>query len=219
MVVVESAVGEQLTDFEQRLVFRWHDLKGVSGKHWSSIGHLSLLSGFDLGNLHLRPTQAKFAFKRIRPHTGGMGKSEIVNGLPWFSTKQEREIFTKLGFCSVYAVGPDGGRPLRIGVSANLQSSLKTMQLGCWKELQVHHIIWVDGELLANRIAGDVCGVFDKGNRRLAGSWFDVTAEFAVQAMRLSTDKSRIRFLSHGEMLEQVRSVRKRKIEEAIARA
>jgi hypothetical protein len=67
-------------------------------------------------------------------------------------------------------LGLMAGRPLRIGVSANLQSSLKTMQLGCWKELQVHHIIWVDGELLANRIAGDVCDVFDKGKRRLAGS-------------------------------------------------
>jgi hypothetical protein len=148
-----------------------------------------------------------------------MGKSEIVSGLPWFSTKPEREIFSKLGFCSVYAAGPNGGRPLRIGVSANLQSSLKTMQLGCWKELQVHHIIWVDGELLANRIASDVCDVFDKGNRRLVGSWFDVTAEFAVQAMRLATDRSGIRFLSHGEMLDHVRSVRKRKIEVAIARA
>ncbi|WP_315729872.1 hypothetical protein [Bradyrhizobium sp. SZCCHNRI2010] len=148
-----------------------------------------------------------------------MGKSEIVNGLPWFATKPEREIFAKLGLCSVYAVGPDGGRPLRIGVSGNLQNTLKTMQLGCWKELQVHHIVWVDGELLANRVASEVCEIFDKAKRRLAGSWFDVTAEFAVQATRLAMDKSQIRSLSHGEMLDHVRSVRKQKIEEAIRRA
>lgn len=90
------------------------------------------------------------------------------------------------------------------------------MQLGCWKELEVHHIVWLDGELLANRMAGEVCELLDKSTRRLAGSWSDVTAEFAIQAIDLASHKLTIPTFSHRGMLEKIRAIRRAETDAAI---
>ncbi|SHH04551.1 hypothetical protein [Bradyrhizobium erythrophlei] len=140
----------------------------------------------------------------------------MVCGLPWLSSKPEKTIFAELQFDAVYAVGPSGGRPLRLACSHEPFRRIKVIQLGYWNELQLHHIVWTAGELFANRIFSEVAGFFDKAKRRLTGDWFDVTPDFAVQAIRLASDKSGVPILSHGEMLEKVRAVRKKKIEDAI---
>ena len=148
-----------------------------------------------------------------------MAKSEFVCGLPWLSTKQERAIFSGLQYACVYAGCPLGGRPLRVGWSKQLQDRMKDLQLGCWKELQIHDVVWTLGDVLAPRIFNDTVTLFDKASRRLTGDWFDVTPEFAAQAIRLASDKLGISTFTHGEMLEQVSNIRKSKIEAAIRRA
>src|SRR5205823_4876474 len=105
----------------------------------------------------------------------GMQKTEIVAGLPWLHTKPERAIFLELGFACVYAVGPTGGRPLRISWAKQLGEKLKELQPGCWKELQVHDVAWTVGDMLAVRLLNETTGMLDKAKRRLAGDWFDVT--------------------------------------------
>lgn len=145
-----------------------------------------------------------------------MQETEIVCGLPWLHSKPERAIFSELGFACVYAVGPSGGRPLRIGWSKQLKDRMSDLQLGCWKQLQIHDITWTSGDMLAIRLFNEVAGLFDKANRRLTGDWFDVTPEFAQQAIRIATGKTNIPTFSHVEMLDKVRSVRKKRIEAAI---
>jgi hypothetical protein len=145
-----------------------------------------------------------------------MAKSEFVSGLPWLSSKPERAIFSELEFACVYAVGPVGGRPLRIGWARQLKDRMHDLQLGCWKELQIHHIVWTAGDLLATRVHGEATALLDKARRRLTGDWFDVTPEYATQAIRLATDKLTIPTFSHGEMLEKIRTVRRAKIEAAV---
>ncbi|MHC2552414.1 hypothetical protein ACVJ6Q_003709 [Bradyrhizobium elkanii] len=148
-----------------------------------------------------------------------MQKSEMVFGLPWLSSKPERAIFDELQHACVYAVGPTGGRPLRIGWARQLKDRMQALQLGSWKELQIHHIAWVPGDMLAIRLFNEATATLDKAKRRLANDWFDITPEFAQQVIRLATDKSGIQTLTHGEMLQKVRNIRKSRIEDVIKRA
>lgn len=148
-----------------------------------------------------------------------MQKTEIVCGLPWLHTKPERAIFSELGFACVYAVGPSGGRPLRIGWSKQLKDRMKELQLGCWKDLQIHDIVWTAGDMLAIRIFNEATATLDKAKRRLTGDWFDVTPDLAQQVIRLATDKTNIPTFSHAQMLDKVRDVRKKRIEAAVRQA
>lgn len=148
-----------------------------------------------------------------------MQKSEFVCGLPWLSSKPERAIFSDLEFACVYAVGPTGGRPVKIGWARQLKDRMQAIQLGSWKELQVHDIVWTAGDMLAIRLYNETTALFDKANRRLCGDWFDVTADFASQALRIAAEKSGVPTFSHGEMLERVRAIRQAKIDAAIKAA
>jgi hypothetical protein len=148
-----------------------------------------------------------------------MQKNEIVNGFPWLQSKPERSIFKELGFACVYAVGPIGGRPLKISWSRQFKEKLLELQGGNWKELQVHDVVWMNGDILAMRLLSEVVSFFDKAKRRLLGDWYDVTPELASQALRLATDKTGVPTFTHAEMLDRVRTERKRRIEAAIRRA
>jgi hypothetical protein len=145
-----------------------------------------------------------------------MQKPDVVYGLPWPSTKPERAIFDELKYGSVYAVGPVGGRPLRIGASTNLKKRVECLQPGSWKELTVHHVIWATNDVFANRILADVVEILEKSNRRLTGDWFDITPEFATQAIRLACERSNFPVLTHGEMLAKVRDIRQTRLDKGI---
>jgi hypothetical protein len=148
-----------------------------------------------------------------------MQKTEIVCGLPWPQSKAERAIFQELGFACVYAVGPIGGRPLRISWSRQLNEKLKELQPGYWKQLQVHEVLWTAGDLLAIRLLHEATETFEKAKRRLLGEWYDVTPGLAQQTLRLATSRTGVQTFSHTEMLDRVRAERKRQIEAAIRRA
>lgn len=146
-------------------------------------------------------------------------QTEIVNGLPWLHSKPERAIFKELGFACVYAVGPSGGRPLRIGWAKQLKDKLAELQPGCWKALSVHDVMWTAGDLLAVRLLGEATSMLDGAKRRLTGDWFDVTAELAQQTLRIAREKCGVPTFTHAEMLDRVRAERERRIESAIRRA
>jgi hypothetical protein len=148
-----------------------------------------------------------------------MQKTEIICGLPWLHSKPERAIFLELGYACVYAVGPIGGRPLRISWARQLKDKLAELQPGSWKQLQVHEVVWTAGDMLAVRLLNEVAGVLDKAKRRLLGDWYDVTPELAQQALRFATDKTGVQTFTHAEMLDRVRAERKRKIDLAIKNA
>lgn len=145
-----------------------------------------------------------------------MQKPDSVYGLPWPSSKPERAIFAELKYACVYAAGPVGGRPLRIGASTNLLKRIECLQPGSWKELMVHHVIWTANDVLASRIAADTAALLDKSNRRMTGDWFDVTPELAAQAIRIVAEKAGIPTLSHGEALERVRNIRQHRLDNGI---
>ncbi|WFU52235.1 hypothetical protein QA639_21240 [Bradyrhizobium pachyrhizi] len=145
-----------------------------------------------------------------------MQKTELVYGLPWLSTKPERAIFDELQFACVYAAGPLGGRPLRLGASTNLKKRIECLQPGSWEPLKIHHAIWTTNEAFAVRIFNDTAALFDKANRRLVGDWFDVTSELAIQAIRIAGEKANIPLLSHDGLLAKVRGIREKRLDSGI---
>jgi hypothetical protein len=148
-----------------------------------------------------------------------MQKTEIVCGLPWLSSKPERAIFDELQFACIYAVGPSGGRPLRIGWARQLKDRMQSLQLGNPKELLLHECVWTAGDMLAIRVFNDVAATFDKAKRRLMSDWFDVMPDHAKQAIRLASDKLTVPTFSHGDMLQKVRAIRKSRIDAAVRAA
>ncbi|WLB84981.1 hypothetical protein [Bradyrhizobium elkanii] len=111
---------------------------------------------------------------------------------------------------------PPRGRPLRLGASTNLKKRIECLQPGNWEPLKIHHAIWTTNEAFAVRIFNDAAALFDKANRRLVGDWFDVTPEFAVQAIRLAGEKANIPMLSHDGLLEKVRAIREGRLNNGI---
>jgi hypothetical protein len=148
-----------------------------------------------------------------------MQKTEIVAGLPWLHSKPERAIFLELGYACVYAVGPIGGRPLRISWARQLKDKLTELQPGYWKQLQVHEVLWTVGDMLAIRLLNEAAEILDKAKRRLLGDWYDVTPELAQQTLRLASGKTSTQTFTHVEMLDKVRAVRRSRIEAAIRNA
>ncbi|WP_316196660.1 hypothetical protein [Bradyrhizobium sp. SZCCHNS3053] len=148
-----------------------------------------------------------------------MQKTEIVCGLPWLQSKPERAIFLELGFACVYAVGPIGGRPLRISWARQLKDKLAELQPGSWEHLQVHEALWTAGDMLAVRVLTEAAAILDKGKRRLFGDWYDVTPVLAHEVLRIASEKSRVPTFTHTEMLDKVRTIRKQRIEAAVRNA
>ncbi len=143
-----------------------------------------------------------------------MQSTDFVCGVPWLTSKPERAIFSEQQFACVYAVGPLGGRPLRIGWARQLKDRMQELQLGSWKQLSIHHLVWTIGDMLAIRLLNDVTKMVDK--RRLHGDWFDITSDLGVNAIRIAAERQPFPTLSHTEMLAKVRQIRKEKIEAAV---
>lgn len=148
-----------------------------------------------------------------------MQRTEIFYGLPWLQAKPELKIFKELGFACVYAVGPTGGRPLRISWAKQLKEKLAELQPGYWKQLQVHDVLWTAGDMFAVRLLGEVTGLLDGAKRRLTGDWFDITPELAKQTFAIAQQKSGVSTFTHADMLDKVRAERKRRIELAVKNA
>lgn len=96
------------------------------------------------------------------------------------------------------------------------KDKLAELQPGCWKQLQVHDVVWTAGDMLAVRLLNEATAQLDKAKRRLTGGWFDITPEYATQAIRLAAYKLTIPSFSHGEMLEKIREVRRARIDAAV---
>ena len=91
---------------------------------------------------------------------------------------------------------------------------MQELQLGSWKQLSIHHLVWTIGDMLAIRLLNDVTKMVDK--RRLHGDWFDITSDLGVNAIRIAAERQPFPTLSHTEMLAKVRQIRKEKIEAAV---
>lgn len=145
-----------------------------------------------------------------------MEKSNTICGLPWFSTKAEQKLCSDLGFIAILAVGPSSGRPVRLGWTGDLKQRMRKVQHGYWKPIEIHHIVWVQGEFAAVRLLEETFALLGKSGRRLLGDWFDITPEFAEQAIKIASKKAGVTISSHLSMIDAVTRERQRRIDDAV---
>lgn len=79
----------------------------------------------------------------------------------------------------LYCIGPEGGRPVKTGVSAKVGKRLRQLQTGNWAPLHVLRSAWVDCEADARRLEAAIHR--DMSDSQMAGEWFDATAHMAFE--------------------------------------
>ena len=138
------------------------------------------------------------------------------HGLLWPRKKEDLRTLDGLDHACVYAIGPENGRPLKVGWSLKPLKRFHELQAGSWKKLRVYAITWTAGEPLAKRLLQTVHEILDKSGRRLEGDWFDITPEFAIPAVQIATEKLGIPTFTHDALLDRVFAVRERRVERAL---
>lgn len=87
----------------------------------------------------------------------------------------------------IYVVGPAGG-PNKVGLTADPQKRLRTLQTGHYLSLSVHHsekVPWSDAALI-ERLAHDLLK-----SAHLRGEWFDISVADAISAINQAIDDVR----------------------------
>lgn len=137
---------------------------------------------------------------------------ETIPGLPWFTRKPEQAIFDELKFACAYALGPEKGRPLKIGWCGQPKDRITALQAGNWHPLRVHTIMWTLGWHMAQRIEAEAHRLLEAAGRTLGNGWFDITTEFGGPTLQVAADNLKIPFFSHDSLIDRVRQVRERRI-------
>jgi hypothetical protein len=111
-----------------------------------------------------------------------------------------------IGFICVYAIGPEHGRPLKIGYAKDLISRVSAIQCHNWHKLGVHTGCWVK-ELAAARELEAACHRL-VGSKRLTGEWFDISVPDADRIIPAAAKSLGISPMAHDEMLLHVAQYR-----------
>ncbi|MEE9481810.1 GIY-YIG nuclease family protein [Methylobacterium ajmalii] len=125
-------------------------------------------------------------------------------GLPWFRHRRDLKVFEAQKLSCVYAIGPVGGRPLKIGYCANPQVYLTEIQACHWAEMKLHEMVWTSGAPVARRLEDELHRLFDKASRRIRGEWFDVPIEMVLPAFDVAARNLKIKTFTHDAMLEGI---------------
>jgi hypothetical protein len=101
-------------------------------------------------------------------------KTDPAFGYPWFRRPADLAQFKRLGFASVYALGPVSGRPMRVSWALNPKHRFAIVQNSNWKELKLHEILWTAGEPIAHRLEREIKAILEGAGRGLRGDWYEM---------------------------------------------
>jgi len=141
---------------------------------------------------------------------------QTVPGLSWFKSKPHEIIFNKQKWACVYAIGPEGGRPMKLGWCYQPVDKLNTLQHGNWKPLQFHHVAWTLGGPLAQELDAQIHALLAKSGRQMGNGWHDITAEYGAPAVQIAAERAKIPTFTHEAMLNEVQRLRDLQIQRAL---
>lgn len=147
------------------------------------------------------------------------GELVRVDGLPWFSSKDEQRVFDSKGLACVYALGPTAGRPVKFGWCFRPDDRLTKIQAQHWMQLGVHAISWTAGEALARPLEAEINRILDRAGKRLPSGWFDITPEFAEPTIAVAAKNLGIRTTSHQAMMREITETKDSQVQRAIREA
>jgi len=105
--------------------------------------------------------------------------------------------------CGVYAIGPQEGTPLKIGITKNIANRVSSIQTGHWLKIKCHVIAWTSSTDKAVFLEEKCHALLDKAQKRISGEWFTIDPEWAAKVIAHVADSLNIRTLSHNEMLKK----------------
>ncbi|TXM69657.1 GIY-YIG nuclease family protein [Methylobacterium sp. WL120] len=135
-------------------------------------------------------------------------KHDLAYGLPFFRKQSDLKLFSQLGFACVYAIGPEGGGPVKIGWTENPKNRYAQLQNAHWKKLEIREITWTVGRPLAIRLEGEIHKILKGAGRHLRGEWFDVPTNLVLGAFQVATDRHNIPTFTHDGMIERFMEAR-----------
>lgn len=146
-------------------------------------------------------------------------KNKIM-GLPWFS-KVEQDIFKKMAYACVYAVGPVSGGPIKVTWGVHLPDKLSELQAGCWHELTYHDVMWTLDSGMAVRLKNEVMDRLryievDGRTKRLQGDWWDITADQVVPVFQRAAEATGIKTFTHAAMVHHIQTMREGRIQKEL---
>lgn len=106
-------------------------------------------------------------------------------------------------YACVYAIGPEKGRPLKIGYATNIATRVNSIQSCNWMTVKCHAIAWSTGPKFAQLIEAKCHEILDKASKRITGEWFDITPEWAAKVIAHAAQELDIQVISHVEMLKK----------------
>lgn len=143
-------------------------------------------------------------------------RREMLCGIPFFTRHTDIQLFKKLGFACVYAIGPVEGRPIKIGWTATPSGRFTDLQSANWKEMRIHDIMWTPGPPIAKRIEKEAHRILDKAGKRIRGAWFDIPVDFAVPTLQVASDNLGLPTFTHDTMLDRFEEARELKAQYAL---
>jgi hypothetical protein len=143
-------------------------------------------------------------------------KHDLAYGLPFFRKHADLKLFSSLGFASVFAIGPEGGGPLKVGWSENPKHRFSQLQNAHWKQLKIHEITWTVGRPLAIRLETEIHRILREKGRQIRGTWYDVPLNLMMGVFQLATDREKIPTFTHEGMLERFAEARDRRAQNAV---
>lgn len=105
--------------------------------------------------------------------------------------------------CCVYAVGPESGNPIKIGLAENIANRVSGIQTSNWVKLKCHLAAWTPGPAYAKMLEANCHKLLDKASKRISGEWFDINPEWAAKVIAHCAEDLGIKTLSHREMLKK----------------
>jgi hypothetical protein len=133
--------------------------------------------------------------------------STHYSGLPGLSVR-DAEKFMFFGKAAIYAIGPERGRPLKIGMATNIFHRFTTLQISHWERLWIHYVVWTQGKLVAGRIEKECHKILIQN--RIRGEWFDIPAQLACDTMHVAADRLKLNLTPHKRLCQQIEHEKKR---------
>ncbi|GBD48082.1 GIY-YIG nuclease family protein [Methylopila sp. Yamaguchi] len=107
----------------------------------------------------------------------------------------------EIGYCAVYIIGfDDAPEPVKIGIAADVGARFDALQVGNWRKMKLHAVIWTAGRPLALRVEQKTHDLLERAGKRVAGEWFSVPPEWAAKAIATAAASLDIRTFSDAEM-------------------
>lgn len=121
-----------------------------------------------------------------------------------------KDALARLGYVAIYALGPKGGGPITVGISASPEDMLKTAQRWNWQELDLHFVVWAPSLDAATRVKKRVEDLLV--DQKIRASWYEIKEDILTNYIEMSAHGASIEICDDGERLRRAELVAQKRL-------